>query len=74
MSWRLIGTLSDRFDCIANGLGLTFVGPNIWIEDVDFASDELHLNGRGMRRLGKLYARVSGLDVGGSQREICDKF
>jgi len=26
----------------------------------------LHLNGRGKRRLGQLYARVSGYDVGGS--------
>jgi len=47
-------------------LGLTFVDPNSWIEDGDFARDGLHLNGGGKRRLGQLYARVSGLDVGGS--------
>ena len=47
-------------------LGLNFVDPNSWIEDGDFARDGLHLNGRGRRRLGQLYARVSGLDVGGS--------
>ena len=57
MSWRRIGALNDRFDWVANALGLTFV---------DFARDGLHLNGRGERRLGQLYARVCGLDVGGS--------
>ena len=51
---------------IANALGLTFVDPNTWIEEEDFARDGLHLNGRGKRRLGKLYARGSGLDIGGS--------
>jgi hypothetical protein len=65
-SWRRIGALNDRFDWVANALGLTFVDPNSWIEDGDFARDGLHLNGRGKRRLGQLYARVSGLDVGGS--------
>jgi hypothetical protein len=47
-------------------LGLTFVNPNSWIEDGDFARDGLHLNGIGKRRLGHLYATVTGLDVGGS--------
>jgi len=46
-------------------LGLTFVDPKSWIEDGDFARDGLNPNGRGKRRLGQLYARVSGLDVGG---------
>ena len=64
VSWRRTGALSDRFDWVANGLGLTFVDPNSWIEDGDFVRDGLHLNGRGTRRLGQLYARVSGLDVG----------
>jgi hypothetical protein len=40
-----------------------FVDPNSWIEDSDFARDGLHLNGRGKKRLGHLYARVSGLGV-----------
>jgi len=65
-SWRRIGALNDRLDWVANALGLTFVDPNSWIEDGDFARDGLHLNGRGKTRLGQLYARVSGLDVGGS--------
>ena len=43
----------------ANALGLTFVDPNSWIKDGDFVRDELHLNGRGKRRLGQLYAGVS---------------
>ena len=58
--------LNDRFDWVANALGLTFVLPNSWIEDGDFARNGLHLNVRGKGRLGHLYARVSGLDVGGS--------
>jgi len=66
VSWRRIGALNDRFYWVANVLGLTFVDPNSWIEDGDFARYGLHLNGRGKRRLGQLYARVSGLDVGGS--------
>jgi len=66
VSCRRIGALNDRFDWAANALGLTFFDPNSWIEDGDFARDGLHLNGRGKRRLGQLYARVSGLDVGGS--------
>ena len=56
---------NDRFDWVANALGLTFVDPNSWIEDGAFARDGLRLNGRGKRRLGQLYARVTGLDVGG---------
>ena len=66
MSWRRTGALNERFDWVANGLGLAFVDPNSWIEDGDFVRDGLHPNGRGKRRLGQLYARVSGLDVGGS--------
>jgi hypothetical protein len=65
VSWRRIGALNDSLNWVANALGLTFVDPNSWIEDGDFARDGLHLNGRGTRRLGQLYARVSGLDAGG---------
>ena len=62
------GALNGRYDWVTNALGLTFVDPNFWIEVGDFAGDRLHLNGRGKRRLGQLlvYARDSGLDVGGS--------
>jgi hypothetical protein len=66
VSWRRIGALNYRFGWEANALGLTFVDPNRWIEDGDFARDGLHLNGRRKSRLRQLYARVSGLDVGGS--------
>ena len=66
VSWWRIGALNDKFDWVANALGLTFVDPNSWIEDGDFARDGLHLNGRGKRQLGQLYARISGLDDGGS--------
>jgi len=67
VSWWRIGALDDRFDWVANALGPTFVNSNIWIENGDFARDRLHLNGRGNRRLGRLYARVSGLGVGESR-------
>jgi hypothetical protein len=66
VAWRRIGALNDRYDWVANTLRITFVGPNSWIEDWDFARDGLHLNGKGKRRLGQQYARVSGLDVEGS--------
>jgi hypothetical protein len=66
VSWRRIGALNDRFDWVANALEITFVDPNSWIEGGDFARDGLHLNGRGKRRLGQLYAQVSGLDDGAS--------
>jgi hypothetical protein len=57
--------VNDRFDWVANALGFTFVNPNSWIEDRDFVGDGMHLNGRGKRRLGQQYGRVSGLDDGG---------
>jgi hypothetical protein len=68
VSWRRIGALNDRFDWTANALGTTFVDPNSWMQDGDFAGDGLYLNGRGKKRLGQLYARVSGLDGGGPSR------
>jgi len=67
VSWRRIGALNNTFDWVANALGLTIVDPNSWIENRDFVRDGLQLNGRGKRRLGHLYARVSGLDVGESR-------
>ena len=66
VSWRRIGGLNDRLDWVANAVGITFVDPNCWIEDGDFGRDGVHLNGRGKRHLGNLYARVSGLGVGAS--------
>ena len=39
VSWRRTGVLNDRFDWVANALGLTFVDPNSWIEEGDFARD-----------------------------------
>ena len=70
MSWRPIGAINGRCDWVANALGLNLVDPNISIEDGDFARDGLHLSGREKRRLGQLYARVSGTDV----RVKCDIF
>jgi hypothetical protein len=42
----VLGELNDRYDWVANALGLIFVDPNSWIEDGDFARDGLNLNGR----------------------------
>ena len=64
--WRRTGGLNDRLARVADKEGLTFVDPNSWIEDGDFGRDGVHLNVRGKRRLGNLYARVSGLESGGS--------
>jgi hypothetical protein len=49
-------------------MGLKFVYPNSWT-DADFGRDGVHLNGRGKRHLGNLYARVSGLEGGGSAEQ-----
>jgi hypothetical protein len=49
VSWRRIGTLNDRFDWVANALGLTFFDPNSWTVDGDFVREGLYLNGRGKR-------------------------
>ena len=66
MSWSRIGVHNDIYDWVANTFGLTFVDPNTWIEEGHFDRDGLYLNGRGRRRLGQLYARVSGLEFGES--------
>jgi hypothetical protein len=63
VSWRRIGALNDRLDWISGALGITFVDPNRWIEDNDFARDGMHLNGGGKRLLGNLYTRLSERDA-----------
>jgi hypothetical protein len=63
VSWRHIGALNDRLCWVPEALGITFVDPNSWIDDNDFARHGLHLNGRGKSRLGQLFARVSDLDT-----------
>ena len=69
-SWRRIRALNDRLEWTAEAFGLTFVDPNSWLEDSDLARDGLHLNGRGKKRLGQLYARVGGLDLAGSTGSV----
>ena len=49
VAWRCIRVLNDRYDWIAKTLGVTFVDPNSWLEDWDFARDGLHINPRGAR-------------------------
>ena len=65
-SWKRIGALNDRLDWVASAVGLMFVDPNSWIEEGDFSGDGVHLNARGKRHLGNLFARVSGLEGGGT--------
>jgi len=49
VSWRRIGALNDSYDWTAKTMGVTFVDPNSWLEDWDFARDRLHINSRGAR-------------------------
>jgi lysophospholipase L1-like esterase len=65
VSWRRIGAINDRYDWVAKTLGVTFVDPNCWVDDWDFARDGLHLNRREARKRGQLYSRVCGISGGG---------
>jgi lysophospholipase L1-like esterase len=69
VSWRRIGVLNDGYDWITKTLGVTFVDPNSWLENWDFARDGLHINRSGARRLSKLYSRVGGLGSSGKKRD-----
>jgi hypothetical protein len=69
VAWRHIGALNDRYDWIAKSLGVTFVDPNSWLEDWDFAKDGLHINRRGAKRLTQLYSRVCGLGGRGKKTD-----
>jgi len=72
VSWRRIGALNDRFDWVANALGLAFLDPNSWIEDGDFARGGLHLNGRD--DLDNYMLELVDLMLEDRQRVRCDKF
>jgi len=52
----------------------TFVDPNSWIEDGDFARDGPHQNGRGKRRLGQYMLDLVHLMLDNRQGVRCDKF
>jgi lysophospholipase L1-like esterase len=67
MSWQHIGAINNRYNWVAKTLGVTFVDPNCWIDDWDFARDGLHINRRGSRKLGQLYSRVCGTSGGGKK-------
>ena len=56
MSRRRIGALNDRYEWLAKTLRVTFVDPNSWFEDWDFARNGLDINCRGARRLKQLYS------------------
>ena len=62
VNWRRVGAANDRLEWVDRNLGATFVDPNIWIRDVDFGRDGLHLNRNGARQLGDLYSRVCEMD------------
>ena len=62
MNWRHVGAANDRLEWVARYLGATFVDPNVWIRNLDFGRDGLHLKRNGARQLGDLYSRVCGTD------------
>jgi hypothetical protein len=68
VSWWRVGALNDRYNWIAKTLGTTFVDPNSWLEDWDFAREGLHINHRGARQLSQLYSRV--VELGGRGKKM----
>jgi len=64
MSWWHIGAVNSRYEWVQQMLGVTFVGPNSWVDKWDFGRDGLHINQRGARHLGQLYSRVCGIGSG----------
>ena len=72
--WRRIGALNDRLDWVANAWELTFVYPNIWIEDGDFARVGLHLNVRSNTRLVNYMLESVDFMLEDRQGVTCDKF
>jgi hypothetical protein len=66
VSWRRIGAVNSRYEWIEKTLAVTFVDPNILVDDWDFGRDGLHINQIGAKNLGQLYSRVCG--IGGGRR------
>jgi hypothetical protein len=62
-------SVKRQYEWIAKTLGVTFVDPNSWLEDRDFASDGLNINRRGAKRLSQIYSRVSGLGNRGKKMD-----
>jgi hypothetical protein len=67
VSWRWIRALNGRYDWIAKTLGVTFVDPNSWIENLDFSRYGLHINRSVARRVSQLHSRVCGFGGGGQK-------
>jgi len=61
VNWRRVGAANGRLEWVARNLGVTFVDPKSWIQDVDFGRKGLHLKRNGVK-LGDLYSRVYGRD------------
>ena len=64
VSWRRIGAVNSTYQWVAQTLGVTFVEPNSWVNDLDFGRDGLHIHQRVARHLGQIYSRVCGIDGG----------
>jgi hypothetical protein len=45
VSWLRIGAVNDRLEWVAKIIEVTFLYPNSWVDDRDFSSDGLHING-----------------------------
>ena len=68
VSWRHIGAINNRYEWVAQMLGVTFVHSNRWVNDWDFVRDGLHINRREARHLGLLYSRDCG--IGSGKQEV----
>jgi hypothetical protein len=44
VSWGNNGAVNSRYEWVANTFVVTFVDPNIWVDDWDFGRDGLQIN------------------------------
>jgi hypothetical protein len=64
VSLRHIAAVHCRYEWVPNGLGVTFVDTNSWVDDWDFGRDGLQINRRRTRLRGQFYSRVCGIGGG----------
>lgn len=55
---RYIEAVNDCLDYLCKLENVIFVDSNLWIENSDLGRDGLHLNKRGVNKLGSLWSRV----------------
>jgi len=65
VSRRRTGAVNNRYEWVAQTLGVTFVDPNSWIYK---SRNGPHIHRRGARHLGQLYSRVCG--IGGRRQKM----